>query len=91
MILKSPASVVVNEQMDIVHIQGDITPFLQAPQGKPTHNLFKMARESLAFELRNAIRKAAKEQTTFINFRCRSGSWFLFIFGKKRISGFSEY
>jgi len=59
-----PASVVVNEQMDIVHIHGDITPFLQAPQGKPTHNLIKMAREGLAFELRNAIHKAKKERAT---------------------------
>ena len=64
MISKSPASVVVNEAMDIVHIHGDITPFLQAPQGKPTHNLIKMAREGLAFELRNAIHKAAKEQVS---------------------------
>ncbi|MEO5777546.1 MAG: chemotaxis protein CheB [Flavobacterium sp.] len=64
MLSKSPASVVVNVQMDIVHIHGDITPFLQAPQGKPTHNLIKMAREGLAFELRNAIHKAAKEQDT---------------------------
>ncbi len=63
MISKSPASVVVNEQMDIVYIHGDTTPFLQAPQGKPTHNLIKMAREGLAFELRNAIHKAKKEQT----------------------------
>jgi two-component system CheB/CheR fusion protein len=58
MIYKSPASVVVNEQMDIVHIHGDITPFLVQPEGKPTHNLMKMAREGLAFELRNAIHKA---------------------------------
>jgi two-component system CheB/CheR fusion protein len=64
MIAKSPASVVVNEQMDIVHIHGDITPFLQAPQGKPTHNLLKMAREGLGFELRNAIHKASKEKKT---------------------------
>ena len=64
MLLKSPASVVVNEAMDIVHIHGDITPFLAAPQGKPTHNLIKMAREGLAFELRNAIHKAAKELDT---------------------------
>ena len=64
MISKSPASVVVNEAMDIVHIHGDITPFLQAPQGKPTYNLLKMAREGLAFELRNAIHKATKEQAT---------------------------
>jgi two-component system CheB/CheR fusion protein len=62
MILRSPASVIVNEQLDIVHIHGDITPFLQVPQGKPTHNLVKMAREGLGFELRNAIHKASKEQ-----------------------------
>jgi len=66
MLLKAPASVVVNEAMDIVHIHGDISPFLQAPQGKPTYNLIKMAREGLAFELRNAIHKVAKKQTTFI-------------------------
>ncbi len=64
MISKSPASVVVNEQMDIVHIHGDITPFLLAPQGKPTHNLLRMAREGLGFELRNAIHKASKEKIT---------------------------
>ncbi len=63
MLSKSPASVVVNEVMDIVHIHGDITPFLQSPQGKPTYNLLKMAREGLAFELRNAIHKATKEKT----------------------------
>jgi len=66
MISKSPASVVVNEQMDIVHIHGDITPFLQAPQGKPTHNLMKMAREGLAFELRNAIHKAKTSEESVI-------------------------
>jgi two-component system CheB/CheR fusion protein len=54
----TPASVVVNDQMDIVHIQGTITPFLEQPQGKPTFNLLKMTREGLAFELRNALHKA---------------------------------
>jgi PAS domain S-box-containing protein len=42
----------------IVHIHGIITPFLEAPQGKPTFNLLKMAKEGLAFELRNALHKA---------------------------------
>ncbi len=53
----TPVSVVVNEQMDIVHIHGLISPFLEAPQGKPTFNLLKMAREGLAFELRNGLHK----------------------------------
>ena len=66
MISKSPPSVVVNEQMDIVHIHGDITPFLKAPQGKPTYNLLKMAREGLGFELRNAIHKANKTKLAVI-------------------------
>ena len=54
----TPASVVVNEQMDIVHIHGAVAPFLEAPQGKPTFNLLKMANEGLAFELRSALHKA---------------------------------
>ena len=62
MISKAPASVVVNDQMDIVHIHGDLTPFLQTPQGKPTHNLLSMARDGLTFELRNAIHKASKDK-----------------------------
>ena len=66
MILKSPASVVVNEAMDIVHIHGSINPFLEAPHGKPTHNLIKMAREGLAFQLRNAIHKATNKQASVI-------------------------
>ncbi len=54
----TPAGVIVNDQMDVVHIHGNVTPFLGTPQGKPTFNLFKMAREELGFELRNALHKA---------------------------------
>ncbi|MBE9464305.1 chemotaxis protein CheB [Dyadobacter subterraneus] len=54
----TPASVIVNDQMDIVHIHGIITPFLEPSPGKPTYNIFKMAREGLGFELRNALYKA---------------------------------
>ena len=43
--------------MDIVHIHGKITPFLEPSPGKPTFNLLRMAREGLAFELRNALHK----------------------------------
>ncbi|MEO8761215.1 MAG: ATP-binding protein, partial [Bacteroidia bacterium] len=60
----TPASVVINEQMDIVHIHGVITPFLEPSQGKPSFNLLKMAREGLAFELRNTLHKAKSTQTT---------------------------
>ncbi|KQX00600.1 CheR family methyltransferase [Flavobacterium sp. Root420] len=53
----TPASVIVNEQMDIVHINGSIAEFVELSIGKPTFNLLKMAREGLAFELRNAWHK----------------------------------
>ncbi|WP_264538011.1 CheR family methyltransferase [Flavobacterium sp. N1736] len=53
----TPASVIVNEQMDIVHINGSIAEFIELSPGKPTFNLLKMAKEGLAFELRNAWHK----------------------------------
>ncbi|MEZ0130154.1 CheR family methyltransferase, partial [Flavobacterium sp. LBUM151] len=54
----TPASVIVNEHMDIVHINKDIAEFIKFSQGKPTFNLLKMVRDGLAFELRNALHKA---------------------------------
>ncbi|MES1216073.1 MAG: CheR family methyltransferase [Bacteroidota bacterium] len=62
----TPAGVVVNEQMDIVHIHGVITPYLGHSTGKPTFNLIKMAREGLAFELRNTLHKAKTVNATVI-------------------------
>jgi len=53
-----PANVVVNDLMDIVHIQGEVSTYIEPSQGKPTFNLIKMARTGLGFELRNAIHKA---------------------------------
>lgn len=61
----TPASVIVNDQMDIVHINGSIAEFIELSTGKPTFNLLKMAREGLAFELRNTFHKA-KENGTLI-------------------------
>ena len=61
----TPASVIVNEQLDIVHINGNIADFIELSQGKPTFNLLKMARDGLAFELRNACHKA-KETSSLI-------------------------
>ena len=56
----TPAGVVVNEAMDIVHFRGNTNLYLEQAAGKPSHNLLKMARSGLAFELRNIIHKAKK-------------------------------
>lgn len=54
----TPASAIVNENMDIVHINGSIAEFIELSVGKPTFNMLKMARKGLAFELRNSWHKA---------------------------------
>ncbi|WP_020211634.1 CheR family methyltransferase [Flavobacterium rivuli] len=53
----TPPGVIINEQREIVHFHGDTSPFLLQPPGKPNFGIFKMVREGLAFELRNALLK----------------------------------
>ena len=57
----TPVGVVVNEAMDIVHFRGNTAVYLEQAPGKPSHNLMKMAKDGLPFELRNIIHKAKKE------------------------------
>ncbi|MBL0202303.1 MAG: PAS domain S-box protein [Chitinophagaceae bacterium] len=62
----TPPGVVVNEAMDIVHFRGNTASYLQQSPGKPSHNLLKMAKEGLAFELRNILHKTKKEKQPVI-------------------------
>ncbi|MDZ7755811.1 CheR family methyltransferase [Rhodohalobacter sp.] len=57
----TPAGVVVNEAMDIVQYRGKTGPYLEQSSGKPSHNLIALAAHGLAFELRNVLFKAKKE------------------------------
>lgn len=50
--------VIINEQLDIIQFRGSTGAYLEAPPGKASHNILKMAREGLSFELRNALHKA---------------------------------
>ena len=56
----TPASVVVNADMDIVQFRGSTGLFLEPAPGKASLNLLKMARQDLGFELRGIILKAIK-------------------------------
>jgi len=58
----TPAGVVVNETMDIVHFRGNTGNYLEQSPGKPSHNLLQMAKNGLAFELRNILHKAKKDK-----------------------------
>jgi two-component system CheB/CheR fusion protein len=62
----TPAGVVVNESMDIVHFRGKTSNYLEQSAGKPSHNLLQMAKYGLAFELRNVLHKAKKRKTAAI-------------------------
>ncbi|HYJ38040.1 MAG TPA: chemotaxis protein CheB, partial [Chitinophagaceae bacterium] len=56
----TPASVVVNHDLEILQFRGSTGNFLEPSPGKASLNLLKMAKPGLAFELRNAIHKANK-------------------------------
>ena len=59
-----PASVVVNEDMKILQVRGDIDPYLRVAAGTPDLNLLTMARPGLLVELRTAIYQAQTQNVT---------------------------
>jgi two-component system CheB/CheR fusion protein len=60
-----PACVVVNDDLEIIQFRGSTGLFLEPSPGKASLNLIRMAREGLGFELRNAIHKVSKSNTSF--------------------------
>jgi two-component system, chemotaxis family, CheB/CheR fusion protein len=62
----SPSGVIVNEAMEIVHFHGNNGEWLQLATGKPSHDILKLAKSGLAFELRNILHKAKKENKPVI-------------------------
>ncbi len=56
-----PATVFVNEEMEIIHTRGSVNSYLKLAPGRASLNLLKMAREGLLVELRNAITRAKKD------------------------------
>jgi two-component system, chemotaxis family, CheB/CheR fusion protein len=57
----APATVFVNEDMEIIHTRGNVNRYLKLAPGRPSLSLLKMAREGLAVDLRNATSRAKKE------------------------------
>lgn len=57
----SPAGVVVNRAMEVVHFRGRTAPYLEQAAGKPSLNVLKLARNGLAVELRTLIGAAIKQ------------------------------
>jgi two-component system, chemotaxis family, CheB/CheR fusion protein len=57
-----PPGVVVNDDFEIVHARGHTGRFLEFPSGGATLNVIKLAREGIAYSLRNALQMARKNQ-----------------------------
>jgi len=62
----TPAGVIVNEAMDIVHFRGNSANYLEQAPGKPSHNLLLMAKSGLGFELRNILHKAKNDKAAVV-------------------------
>src|SRR5438046_1561634 len=62
----TPPGVVVNERGDVEHFHGVTGAFLELNPNKPTFNVMKMARESLSYEIRNALNKVKEEGASVI-------------------------
>lgn len=55
-----PAGVIINSHQDIIHFEGDTSPFLLSSTGKPDLNIYQMIRPELEFDFRTALREAIK-------------------------------
>jgi two-component system CheB/CheR fusion protein len=58
----TPSSAIINKHLEVIHFHGDTSPFLQQSPGKPNFNILKMARDSIRFELHNAIIKVKNDK-----------------------------
>src|SRR5438552_2727704 len=56
-----PASIVVNDEMEILQFRGRTGAYLEPAAGHPTFSLSRMAREGLLVDLRSALTKANEE------------------------------
>ena len=59
-----PASIVVNDQLEIVQFHGKTGAYLEPPAGQPSFSVPKMAREGLLVDLRSALDTAKKTNGT---------------------------
>ena len=60
----TPASVIVNSELEIIQFRGRTGSFLEPAPGKASLNVLKMAREGMMTDLRNALDRAKKSGET---------------------------
>ncbi len=60
----APCGVLIDSNMEVVQFRGHTSRYLESAAGKPSFNVFKLAREGLFLALRTAIYKARKTKRT---------------------------
>ena len=72
----APASVIINEQGEIVYFSGRTGTYLEPAAGIPSNKIINMARRSLRLELRTAIHRAitSEQEVTRENILVKTGS-----------------
>jgi two-component system CheB/CheR fusion protein len=61
----APVALLVSKDFEVLQSRGDTSPYIKLPDGKPSLNLMKMAREGLGFELRKAATAVIEHKTTY--------------------------
>src|SRR6266545_3612604 len=59
----APASALIDEEMKVLQLRGDTSPYLDQQPNKATRNLLKLAREGLLGALREAVDKARQDES----------------------------
>jgi len=54
----APAGVIVNDDMEVLHVRGRTGPYLEVPSGAASLSLLKMLREGLLVDVRAAVKRA---------------------------------
>jgi two-component system CheB/CheR fusion protein len=57
-----PLAVIVNEQMEVLHIMGDTEGYLKLPSGRLVYDISKMADKNLSIPLTTGISKAFRQR-----------------------------
>jgi two-component system, chemotaxis family, CheB/CheR fusion protein len=54
----APAGVIVNDDLEVLHVRGRTGPYLELPSGAASFNLLKLLREGLLVDVRAAVKRA---------------------------------
>ncbi|MCA1945445.1 MAG: PAS domain-containing protein, partial [Desulfovibrio sp.] len=57
----APPSLLVDERDAVLHMEGDLSPFLELPQGRFSSEVTRLVRPPLQLPLRNALRQARRQ------------------------------